>query len=180
MVLVGWQHPFYTAFFGIGLAIARLNKNWFIKILAPLVGISIGMFTHSFHNTLAVFTEGLGGMAFGTLIDWTGWFIMFCIILWATWREGQNLKMYLNAEAQAGTISAAHVRTACSAWLQMFARIAAIFSGRYFKTTRFYQVCGEYAHKRQQYAKLGDESGNVAILNKLRSEMAQLAAQVQV
>ena len=28
VILVGWQHPFYTAFFGIGLAVARLNRNW--------------------------------------------------------------------------------------------------------------------------------------------------------
>jgi Predicted membrane protein len=38
VILVGWQHPFYTAFFGIGLAIARLNKNWLIKIGAPIWG----------------------------------------------------------------------------------------------------------------------------------------------
>ncbi len=25
--LVGWQHPFYTAFFGIGLALSRMNRS---------------------------------------------------------------------------------------------------------------------------------------------------------
>jgi 3-deoxy-D-manno-octulosonate 8-phosphate phosphatase KdsC-like HAD superfamily phosphatase len=61
----------------------------------------------------------------------------------------------------------------------MFARIAAIFTGKYFKTARFYQLCGEYAHKRRQYDTVGDESGNMAILQKLRIEMAQLAPFVQ-
>jgi RsiW-degrading membrane proteinase PrsW (M82 family) len=44
--LVGWQHPFYTAFFGIGLAMARLNRNMAVKILAPLFGLGLAMFTH--------------------------------------------------------------------------------------------------------------------------------------
>ena len=179
--LVGWQHPFYTAFFGIGLAASRLNKNWFVKIIAPLLGLSVGMFTHAFHNTLAVFLPGgWGGLVIGAAFDWTGWLFMFVIILWATGREQKYLKEYLAVEVQAQTITPALFRTASSAWLQMFARITALFTGKYLKTARFYQLCGEVAHKRRQVASLGDESGNVAILNKLRAEMARLAPLVQV
>jgi protease PrsW len=180
VILVGWQHPFYTAFFGIGLALARLNRSWFIKILAPILGLAVAMFTHGFHNTLASLIGGFTGLAVGTVIDWTGWLFMFCIIIWATWREQKTLKKYLSAELQAGTISPALFRTASSAWLQMAARIASIFTGRYQKTARFYQVCGEYANKRRQYADLGDEGGNLAILQKLRAEIITLAPHVQV
>jgi len=180
VILVGWQHPFYTAFFGIGLATARLNKNWFVKIFAPLLGLSVGMFAHAFHNTLAVFLPGgLGGLLIGSAFDWTGWLFMLGIIIWATWREQQNLKKFLAAEVKAGTITPALFNTASSAWHQMFARVAALFTGKYFKTARFYQVCGEYSHKRFQYDRLGDESGNLAIIQKLRAEMAQLAPLVQ-
>jgi RsiW-degrading membrane proteinase PrsW (M82 family) len=180
VILVGWQHPFYTAFFGIGLAVTRLNKNWLIKIFAPLLGLAVGMFAHAFHNTLDVFLSGWAGLVIGTAIDWTGWMFIFGVILWATWREQQVLKKFLATEVQARTITPAHFRTASSAWLQMAARITAIFTGKYFKTARFYQLCGEYAHKRQQYATLGDEGGNLAIIQKLRAEMAQLAPLVQV
>lgn len=176
VILVGWQHPFYTSFFGIGLAVARLNKNWGIRILAPLLGLAAGMFAHGLHNTIAAFLpSGWPGTVIGTAIDWTGWFVMFIIIIWATWREQQNLKKYLAAEVQAGTVSPALLRTASSGWLQMFARIAALFNGKYRKTARFYQVCGEYAHKRRQYDLLGDEGGNLARVQKLRSELVQLA-----
>jgi hypothetical protein len=130
---------------------------------------------------MAVFLPGgLGGLAIGAAIDWTGWLFMFGIIIWATLREQQNLKEYLAIEVQARVITPALFRTASSAWLQMFARIAALFTGKYFKTARFYQLCGEYAHKCRQYTSLGDEDGNVAILNKLRTEMAQIAPFVQV
>jgi RsiW-degrading membrane proteinase PrsW (M82 family) len=180
IILVGWQHPFYTAFFGIGLAVARMNKNWAVKIIAPLLGLAVAMFTHAFHNTMAVFLSGLEGLAIGTLVDWTGLAVMFCILIWATWREQKNIKLYLSAEVKAGTITPTHFRTATSAWLQMFARLASLFTGKFGKTKRFYQVCGEYAHKRYQYAKLGDEGGNMAILQNLRAEMTALAPFVQV
>jgi RsiW-degrading membrane proteinase PrsW (M82 family) len=180
VILVGWQHPFYTSFTGIGLAASRLNKNWFVRIIAPLLGLSLGMFTHAFHNTVAVFLpEGWVGLVIGATIDWIGWLFMFAILIWATWREQQGLKKYLAVAVQAGVISPLLFRTATSAWRQMAARFAALFKGKYLKTVRFYQVCGEYAHKCRQAADLGDESGNDAILQQLRTQMAQLAPLVQ-
>jgi RsiW-degrading membrane proteinase PrsW (M82 family) len=178
--LVGWQHPFYTAFIGIGLALARLNRSWLVRILAPLVGLALAMFTHAFHNTIASILNGFEGLAVGAFFDWTGWLFMFGVILWATRREQLNLKKYLAAEVQAGTLSAALFNTVSSAWRQMAARTAALFTGRYRKTARFYQVCGEYAHKRRQYAALGDEGGNLEVIQKLRDELISLAPYVQV
>ena len=180
IVLVGWQHPFYTAFIGIGLATARMNRNWLVKIIAPLLGWAVAMFTHAFHNTLASILGGFEGLAIGAFFDWTGWLFMFGVIIWATWGDQQNLKKYLAVEVQSGAITPAHYRTASSGWLQMFARIAAIFTGRYIKTARFYQVCGEFAHKQRQYAKLGDEGGNLVIIQNLRNELVSLAPYVQV
>ena len=178
--LVGWQHPFYTAFLGIGLALARLNRNWFVRIFAPLTGLGLAMFTHAFHNTVASLLSGVEGLLVGAFFDWTGWLFMFGVIVWATWREQQNLKKYLAAELQAGTISAALFKTACSAWRQMFARTAALFKGRYRKTARFFQVCGEYAIKRRQFADLGEEGGTLAVIQSLRAELIRLAPDVQV
>lgn len=175
VILVGWQHPFYTSFIGIGLAIARMHRNWLVRIIAPLLGWSLAMFAHAFHNIVASLMGGTSGLVVGTIFDWTGWLFMFCVIVWAIWSEQQYLKKFLAAEVQAGTITPAQFRTASSGWLQMFARIIAIFTGRYTKTARFYQACGEYAHKQQQLARLGDEGGNQAIIQKLRAELASLA-----
>jgi protease PrsW len=181
IILVGWQHPFYTAFFGIGLAISRLNKNVAVKILAPLIGLAAAMFAHGLHNTIATFLpSGLPGTVIGTAVDWTGWFFMLIIIIWATRREQLKLIKYLSAEVKAQTITPAQLRSASSAWRQMFARTRALFNGKYLKTARFYQVCGEYAHKRWQYDRLGDEGGNLVTIYKLRAEMGQLAPSVQV
>ena len=178
--LVGWQHPFFTAFTGIGLATARLNKNWLVKVLAPLVGLSVAMFVHAFHNTLAGLLGGTAGIVIGAAVDWTGWLFMLGIVIWATRRERQHLVKYLAAELKVGTITPAIYRTATSSWLQMFARLKGLFTRRYLTTARFYQACGEYANKRWQYDRLGDESGNLAIIQKLRQEITRLAPTVQV
>jgi RsiW-degrading membrane proteinase PrsW (M82 family) len=175
VILVGWQHPFYTSFIGIGLALARLNRSWLIKVAAPLLGWSLAMFTHGFHNTLASLLSGTAGLVIGAFFDWGGWLLMFGILIWATAREQMYLKLYLAEEVRAGTISAAAFRTASSGWLQLFARLSALFHGRYLQTARFYQVCGEYAHKRRQYAALGDEGGNQALIQQLRTELTSLA-----
>ena len=180
VLLVGWQHPFYTAFTGIGLAIARLNRSWLVKIAASLGGLGLAMFTHSFHNTVESFLRGTTGMAVGVVFDWSGWMIMFGVILWATWREERALKRFLAEEVLSGAITPAHYRTASSAWKQSIARTVSFFNGRYQKTARFYQVCGEYAHKRQQYALLGDEGGTTTIIQNLRTELARLSPDAQV
>src|SRR4030043_156700 len=59
VILVGWQHPFYTAFIGIGLAISRLNGTSPIKIIAPIIGLGIAVFAHSIHNTISTVFQGL-------------------------------------------------------------------------------------------------------------------------
>jgi len=44
---------------------------------------------------------------------------------------------------------------------------------------RFFRTCGELAFKKEEYSKLGDEGGNLAIVQKLRAELATLAPQVK-
>ncbi len=178
VILVGWQHPFYTAFTGIGFAIARLNRSTLVKLTAPLIGLCIGIFAHSAHNTLATFLPGLSGLAIGTFIDWSGWLVMIIFILWALYREQRWLTAHLREEVQLGVITPRQYNVACSAWSQSYAGFSALFSGRYGLTRRFYQAAGELAFKKYQRQTMGDESGNTAIIEKLRTELAHLSPHV--
>ena len=178
VILVGWQHPFFTSFTGIGLAIARLNRPTWIRIAAPLTGWGTAMLAHSIHNLLSSFSGLI--CVLGTLLDWTGVLFMFVVILWATWMEQRNMITQLREEVQLGTISAAQYRTACSAWAQTFARLGSLLNARFLATTRFYQACGKLAHKKEQLLKLGEEQGNSALVQKYRAELARLSPQAQV
>lgn len=174
VILVGWQHPFYTAFTGIGLAVARMNRNFFIKIIAVIGGFATAVATHAFHNTFGSMIGGIEGLALGTFVDWIGWFFMFIFIIWLIVHERNILKRQLHEEATNGLISPAQYRTAIS-FAQTGARVSALSSGSYGSTARFYQACGELAHKKEQLHKMGNEKGNLEIIEKLRRELTQLA-----
>jgi len=178
VILVGWQHPFYTAFTGIGLAIARMNRNFLVKIIAVLGGFATAVFTHAFHNTFGGLIGGIEGLALGTFVDWVGWFFMLIFIVWMIVHERNILKRHLQEEVSSGLISHTQYRTALS-FAQSGARFNALTSGNYFATARFYQVCGELAHKKEQLIKVGNEKGNLAIIEKLRGELTQLAPQAK-
>lgn len=179
ILLVGWQHPFYTAFTGIGLALARLNRSWLVKVAAPLTGLSLAVFTHAFHNTVAGLLLGMGGMVVGAAFDWSGWLFMLGVIIWATGQERRMLQRQLEEEVQAGLCSTAQYATACSSWKQTVARLAALLRGRYRATARFYQTCGDLAHKKEQLSRLGEEGGNSAVIQRLRRDLAALAPSAQ-
>lgn len=178
VVLVGWQHPFYTAFTGIGFAVSRLSRNLAAKYLAPLAGLAMAIIAHSFHNTLASLTRGWGGLALGALIDWGGWLFMFLFAVWMIRREGRLLPKHLQQEVAEGRITAAQLRTAASPFGASLASLGALGRGKFRATTRFYQVLGELAHKMEEVSILGDEGGYAAIIERLRGEMANLSPQV--
>ena len=180
VILVGWQHPFYTAFTGIGLAVARLNRSWIIKFVAPIIGFCLAIFTHSFHNTLAgIPFFGDITCLIGSFLDWFGVFFMVIVILWVTRSEHQNLILQLGEEVQIGLINPSQYKVACSAWGQTLARVSSLAKGNYITTNRFYQVCGELAHKKSQFKRLGNEGNNLETIQHYREELAYLARTTQ-
>lgn len=175
VILVGWQHPFYTAFFGIGLAIARLNRSVIVKILAPLGGLAVSMFTHSFHNTFASIVPGIAGLFAGTFIDWSGWFFMLIFIIVMIIQEQKILTRYLKEEIDFGLISRKQFDTAVSSWQRWMASISAFGTSSARPTREFYQLLADLAHKKRQFVTLGEESGNSAIIADLRTRIQSLA-----
>ncbi len=173
-----WAHPFYTAFTGLGFAIARTNKNTLIKIIAPIIGYLLAVFAHSFHNTALVFVNGLGSIALIILLEWSGWLFFLGFVIWLISREQKLLKVHLTEEVQNGLISATQYKTAVS-FFQFSARMAAISGGTYRTTDHFYQYLGELAHKKEQLRKFGEERRNTSIIEKLRANIASLAPQAQ-
>ncbi len=175
VILIGWQHPFYTAFIGIGLAAARLNRSWTKKALAVTLGWGGAIAAHSLHNTLAFFANKTSDLLVTAAIDWTGWLGMLIFIIFVNWREKQMVIRFLGEEVNLGTLTPQQYFTACSPFAQLRARLAALGARGYQATTRFYQLCGEISHKKNQLANLGDEGGNQAIIDQLRIEMCQLS-----
>lgn len=174
VILVGWMHPFFTAFTGIGLAIARMSRNTLVKIVAVPAGYAVAVITHAFHNTFSGLIGGFEGLLAGTFVDYLGYAFMLGFIIWIIVRERNVLKKHLREEVEKGYMSQGQYNSALS-FFQFGAYLSALTSGSFVKTARFYQVCGELAHKKEQLAAVGEERGNTRIIEQLRSEMVALA-----
>lgn len=183
VILGGWNHAVYTAFIGIGLAIARLSRNVLVVIIAPIIGWVLAVATHMLHNSMAVFLGeafGLGGLVATLLVDWLSWIIMFAIVIWAISRERRWITTHLAEEVAQGTITQRQFEIARSSWAQVWARLKALFGGRYGATRQFYHLCAELAQKKHQLSTMGDEYGNRAIVEKLRTQLHTLSPNVPV
>ena len=172
--LIGWMHPFFTSFTGIGLAVSRLSRNMFVKIVAIPVGYVVAVMMHAFHNTFSTVIGSEGGFFIGLVADYFGFALMFGFILWIISRERNILKRQLVEEVNNGLLSPKQYSSAIS-FFQTNVHLAALISGTFRATSRFYQVCGELAHKKEQFAKMGDEGGNMKIIEQLRGELVRLA-----
>jgi hypothetical protein len=99
---------------------------------------------------------------------------MLGFIIWIITRERNLLKKHLVEEVNNGLISPSQYKTAIS-FFQAGTHLSALSSGTFRQTSRFYQICGELAHKKEQLVKVGDERGNMQIVEQYRAELSQLA-----
>lgn len=176
VVLGAWDHAVYTSFIGVALALARLSRSLAAKWLLPPIGWALAVASHSLHNTLAALaaeTPESGVLMF--LIDWSGWGFFALLMLWCILREKRMLGRHLAEEVHCGRMTPQQYHTAMSGRARARASLRAAFSGRLPATRRFYEVCGELAHKKNQLARYGEEDGNAAVIEGLRKEMEQLS-----
>lgn len=176
VILGGWGHAVYTAFIGIGFAVARLQRSWPVKLIAPLAGWGVAVFLHALHNTMAVFvaeTLGLAGLAATLMVDWISWVVVFAIVIGEILRERNWMRVYLREEVERGTISAEQYRIATSIRGQFLARMGGKASWQ------FYETCAELAQKKHQLETLGEERDNTARIAALRAQLASLQLQLE-
>jgi RsiW-degrading membrane proteinase PrsW (M82 family) len=178
VILVGWQHPFFTAFIGIGLAVARMSRNISIKYIAPVVGFTIAILTHSLHNLISTLFQGLESIVFAVIFDWSGWIVMVIFIIWALYREQKWIVAQLSDEVTNGIITPLQYKTACSTRAQTSTRIKALFAGNYHLIDHFYVLTAELAFKKHQAVNLGEQKENQADIERMRSELEQMSPQI--
>lgn len=178
VILVGWQHPFYTSFIGVGLAVSRLSRNSAVKIIAPMLGWGVAVLTHSIHNIISTAFQGLQSLVIGIVFDWSGWIAMIIFVIWALYREQRWIINQLGEEVTKGIITPAQYKIACSAWSQTSARLKALFNRRYRLTDRFYLLTAELAFKKHQALNLGEEQVNQPEIKRVRTEIGRISPQI--
>ncbi|MCJ7715547.1 MAG: PrsW family intramembrane metalloprotease, partial [Anaerolineales bacterium] len=148
-ILVGWQHPFYTAFIGLGFAFARRAKEPIWRLIFPLAGWSMAVISHFLHNLFAGLLHSEAGFIFATIWDWSGYLGLLLLIYLLIKREQRWMKEYLAPEYTQELLSRKHYQIACSAWRQSIEFIKARLKGNYRQISRFYLACGDLMHKKR-------------------------------
>ena len=175
-LLVGWQHPFYTAFIGLGFALSRGSRKPVLQWLYPILGWLVAIIFHLSHNLIINLTSRQGYFGFTAIWDWSGYVGLMVLILALIKREQSWMGDYLSSEVNSGLISPAQYQTACSARRQSLVFLKSLVQGNYRLQRLFYQSCGNLMHKKRQLAKNGDQLGEVLEIQRLRSELGSLAA----
>jgi RsiW-degrading membrane proteinase PrsW (M82 family) len=179
VLIVGWQHPFYTAFIGLGFAFSRRSKEPIWRWVSPLIGWAIAVTFHLLHNLFAVLINSTAGRIFTTIWDWSGYAGLLILILVLIGREKRWMKEFLTAELENGIITLSQYQTACSAWRQSLVYIQARFLGNYKNIRHFYQICGDLMHKNRQLSRLGEEPGTILEVQHLRSKLSGLSNSIK-
>jgi hypothetical protein len=173
VILVGWQHPFYTAFIGLGFALARDAKTVPWRIGFPLLGWCFSVGFHTLHNLFAVLSASPGETGYLNLIwDWSGYIGLLILILLLIKREQNWMKLYLAPERDSGVLDDHHYRIATSAWRQGFAYLRSLLKGNLRQVRRYYQVSGDLMHKLRQNSRQGTNPDTKSEIERLRTELS--------
>ena len=179
VVLVGWQHPFYTAFTGLGFALARQAKTQPWRVVFPLLGWSFAVVFHLLHNLFTVLTVNSSrGWQFNLIWDWSGYLGLLFLITLLIKREQNWMKTYLAPERDRGVIDSHHYQIACSAWGQGLSYFRSLLDGNARQVRQYYQNCGNLMHKIRQSTQLVNETDLSQEIERLRSELVSLAEQL--
>jgi hypothetical protein len=173
-LMVGWQHPFYSSFIGIGFALSRSSQQRLLRWLYPLLGWSLAVSFHLSHNFLSILFHSEKGLILSTIWDWSGYLGLLFLITVFIHREQNWMREYLKPELEDGIIDQTQYRVACSAWEQSRAYLRGLLTGNYHTQRIFYQTCGDLMHKKRQLSRLGNQQGEQLIIQRLRSEIAAL------
>ena len=183
--LFGLNHAFFTSLTGLGFAAARYQKNLLLKILLPLAGLACAIIAHGTHNSLVSLGElgpeaGLLGFLLALAADWLGTLGVLAVAIVSLYHEAGWIKKYLAEEVSLGTLTAKQAAITASFGRRIVLNFTSLGGGpgQWWSTRRFYQQCAELAYKKHQLTRMGNEGGNQAIIEKLRSEIKGLSAMV--
>lgn len=177
-IVFGLNHSLYTSMTGLGIAIARLSPNGFVRFFAPIGGWTLAVIIHAIHNLSALEAETLCILLIFN--DFGGILLILGIIAWSLWQEGKWIRTYLVDEVAQGVLIAEQQNQAAALLGRNFHLLAILFSqglGVYRQTVRFYYKCAELAYKKHHY-QLFQHGQDLERAGILRAEITTLSQQL--
>jgi protease PrsW len=191
--ILAFGHPLFTSMTGIGLGIASGSKNIFVKLIAPVVGLTLAIILHSLNNsTIPVFHAALGeeGNGVGLLLVIIAVpSFCFCVLLltgFGLYRESKKIKRFLQTDVEVGTFTSGEVIRIASIFRRFWASFPGFWRGGFkgwYALMRFHHIATELAFFRANLARgvylhdahaVEQENEYLSVLKELRSKLPPL------
>jgi protease PrsW len=142
-VFTPWLHPLFTSMTGIGFGLSRESSNRYVRALAPIGGLAVGMMLHAMWNFLpTALGEQMGAMFIVWLFVWLLFVAaFFAIIIALVVRKGRTIRDHLKDEVLLGSISQQDLDLVTSP----FGRLTCTFSWRGAAGRNFIQAASKLA-----------------------------------
>jgi len=176
-IVFGLNHAFWTAITGAAVGYARLARGRARRLLAPFLGWAGAVLAHGIHNTGAILLEQTYCLSLGVslLVDWGGVLLLMMIAALVLRKESHWIERGLQEEVRQGALSPEEFELLRSAGRRMWVRWQAWGQGgrvAYREVGRYYETATELAFTKQHLRSLGNESGNLAEVVRLRQTLA--------
>ncbi len=151
--LFGLNHGMYTAFTGLGLALAHEARKDHWKLIWPLLGVGLAIGAHALHNSFATFwgyVDGDGPLWLAVLFNWSGVLLIFIVAVGARIVEKRRIDEFVASPEGMRLIPAAHTALFTSTPRRWKLRLEALFKGdvaRWWHLGRYFQRVAQAAFK---------------------------------
>lgn len=170
-IVFGGLHGFWTALTGIGFGLARYSKELLVQIFVISGGLLLAILGHVVHNAAATLVEVTNGSSISlALLNYAALSGVIIGLSWvAATVDRARLKEYLRDEVPM-VISERLYWAICDRHHRQ--KLAALGIAREHQKTLL-QLVSELAQKKLQLAKMGNESGNYAEIQRLRMALRE-------
>jgi RsiW-degrading membrane proteinase PrsW (M82 family) len=181
-LIFGFNHALWTGTIGAALGYARLCRDWGRRLLVPLAGGVLAVSLHAIHNAGATLAEETFGLALGIslAVDWGGVLLLLIVAYLVLRKERRWIERGLVEEVCHGVLTLQELDLLRSAGKRLWTRWQAKSRGgrtAYRAVGNYYQCATELAFKKQHLRSLGDETGNLAEVERLRQELVDFRSQ---
>lgn len=169
-LLHGFNHAFYTAFFGAGLAYATFTRSRTQRWAVPLGALLLAMTANGLHGLIQRSSLGINPLAIG--LTWLGIIAIVSIMAWSLGRQHRCIRRELVGEAPEDVR-----RTLLHPLARAWAEGRALLTGgwRCWRRTRqIFQLSAELAFRKAQSSAQPDKPKLVTEVNDLRAQLQEL------
>lgn len=128
-LLSPFAHPFFTAFFGIGVGLAVSSRRPLVRLVAPVLGYVLAVGSHAAWNGSLVLDDGRNALTTYVLLMVPAFLLLVGFAIWSRSRERHLLARALDDCARRGFVHPAEIPWLTSIPARKHARKEALRAG---------------------------------------------------